>query len=79
MSKHPGGRAPESTAPRGEQQPNISTIPPGGNPQIGLPDRGAAAAEALQRLRERLELAALAAGARHPEQMAAALIREVRL
>ncbi len=83
---HPGGKTPGSTvtggveahpakAVAGERLPsNDGTYVRYGHPQKGAPDRGNAAAEALQRLREGLEMAAIAAGSRHPEQLAAALL-----
>lgn len=76
---HPGAKTPRSTVTGGVEAhpakavagerllPNDGTYVRYGHP---LGD----AAEALQRIRERLELAAIAAGSRHPEQMAAALL-----
>jgi hypothetical protein len=70
----PGGRAPGSTGPLGACCSNDGTCVRSGHPQKGGTDRIPAASEALQRRRERLELAAIAAGSRHPEQIAEALI-----
>jgi hypothetical protein len=71
---HPGDIAPGSTGPQGSQQPKTSTYVLEGHPQNGGPDTLGAAAEARQRRRERLELAAIAAGSRRPEQLADALL-----
>ena len=77
---HPGGKAPGSTvtggvethpakAVTGERLPsNDGTYVRYGHPPLGD------AAAALQRIRERLELAAIAAGSHRPEQLAAALL-----
>lgn len=48
------------------------------HPPKGGADRDSAAAQSLQRIRERLELAAIAAGCSRPEQTAAALLGEGR-
>jgi hypothetical protein len=71
---HPGRQAPESKAPQGNHCSNTSTYVLEGHPQNGGPDTLGAAAEARQRRRERLELAAIAAGSCRPEQLADALL-----
>jgi hypothetical protein len=70
----PGEKAPGSTGPWGACCSNDGTGVRSGHPQKGGDDRIPAATEALQRRRERLELAAIAAGSRRPEQIADALI-----
>ena len=79
-----GGRAPNLTDPLGvcstDRIPFVSPGEPrGANPQPteATPTPTAdAPALALQRIRERLELAAILAGYSHPEQVAAALLGE---
>jgi hypothetical protein len=85
---HLGGESPQQHGPRGacstDRIPFVSRREPrGANPQPteANPTPTADPADlALQRIRERLELAAILAGCSHPEQVAAALLGEgVRL
>ncbi len=79
-----GGRSPNLTGPLGacstDRIPFVSLGEPwGANPQPTEANPTPAAdpaALALQRIRERLELAAILAGCSHPEQTAAALLGE---
>ena len=79
-----GGRAPNLTDPLGvcstDRSPFVHPGEPlGANPQptAANPTRAAnASAIALQRLRERLEMAAILSGCNCPEQAAAALLGE---
>lgn len=68
---------PPVKASAGERLPsNDGTCVRSSHPQKGGSDTIPAAAEALQRIRERLELEAIATGSRRPEQIADALLRE---
>jgi hypothetical protein len=73
---HPGGGSPGSTGPQGACLSNDDTRVRSSHPQKGGSDTIPAAAEALQRIRERLELEAIATGSSRPEQIADALLRE---
>jgi hypothetical protein len=65
--KHPGEAPPESNVPQGDRCQNYRTC-------VRFEHATPTTAEALQRRRERLELAAIAAGSRRPEQTANALL-----
>jgi len=79
-----GGGAPEATGPQGACSIDRSAFvyrrhPLAADPKPTVARHGGAAeptSQSLQRIRERLELAAIAAGCRYPEQTAAALLRE---
>ena len=70
-----GGSSPESTGPQGAKASAGERLPSNDGTYVryGHPPLGDAAA-ALPRIRERLELAAIAAGSHRPEQVAAALL-----
>jgi hypothetical protein len=81
---HLGGKSPQQHGALGpcstDRIPFVSRREPrGANPQPTEANHTPAAdpaALALQRIRERLELAAILAGCSHPEQAAAALLGE---
>lgn len=76
---HPGAKTPRSTVTGGvEAHPAKAVagerLPSNDGTHVRYGHPLGNAAEALQRIRERLELAAIAAGSQRPEQLAAALL-----
>lgn len=67
---------PEKASAGERMSPDHRTYVRFSHPPKGGADRVSAAAQTLQRIRERLELAAIAAGCSRPEQTAAALLGE---